>query len=423
MPFSWFRDDLRPWLAAHRRGAVGLVIVLAIVARLAAILVLHEAIESDAAAYLEMARTILAPGPMRDIYGNAAFYSPGYPILLSGVFALTGVGLTGVQIANLVLGALSTALVHRLTERASGDPLAALLAATGYAVLIPAVAGTALVQRENLSVALLLGFCLAVVHLPTARRPRTTAAVAGLAYGAGLLAGASVVLTAPVALLAMAWRREGPLRWTVQAALFGAAALLVVAPWVVHVDRVLGRPTLTTNAPFNLYIGNNPAANGRFVSLRDTPVAHQWHPVRDRLGELGATDWLGAQARTYIVANPARTLALAAKKLALFWLPDLPDATDARQGRAIAAIRWADVAQHLAVTALLLVAVLGWRRRSRAERLIVMTIALFWAIHAVAYVMPRYRQPAMPLALVLAAGVVARGLARPRHIMAESVSA
>lgn len=404
-------------------GVLASILALAVLARLVAMHVLHEPIVSDAAAYLEMARTLAGPGPMRDTYGNAAFYSPGYPFALAGAYALGVTGLAAAQAINLFLGLISTLLMYLVTRRAGGRPFAALVAAAAYAVLIPAVAGTAFVQRENLSVPLLLLFILCVIELARTRRPNSVAAITGMVYGAGLLAGASIILTAAAAIVAMLWRKPDLRAAATAAATFVAGAALVVTPWLAHVDHELGRPVLTTNGPFNLYVGNNPAADGRFVSLRDTPIGAAWHGLRAQEGELGATDQLGRLAVAHIRAHPVETVALSLKKLVLFWLPDLPDNADTDHGAAINALRWLDVVQYLLLAGLGLVAILRWRTRSQGERLVIITLGAFWAIHAAAYVMPRYRLPALPLLAVLATGVItpaSRRPAEPRPLAAEA---
>lgn len=408
------RESGAPPIARRELLALLLIIALAGFARLVAILVLHEPIVSDAANYLEMARTAVAPGPMRDTYGNVAFYSPGYPFILAGAYALGMSGLAAAQAINLLLGLISTFLIYLVARRTSGQPLAALIAAGGYAVLIPAVAGVALVQRENLSVPLLLLFALCVVELPATRRPGIVAAVSGVVYGCGLLAGASIMFTIAAGIAALAWRRSNLGDSLAAGFAFCAGTVLMLTPWLFHVDHQLGRPVLTTNGPFNLYVGNNPAADGRFVSLRDTPIGAEWHALRARAGELGATDHLGQLAIAHIRSYPAQTVALSMKKLALFWLPDLPDATDADHGSIVTALRWGETLQYLLLAGFGLVAVLRWGTRTRGERLVILTLAAFWAIHAAAYVMPRYRQPALPLLVILAAGIVTPLVGRMR---------
>ena len=424
MQFSWPRN--LSGIRQERRlewAALGLVLLLGFAVRGMAILVLKAPLVSDSAAYFEMARTLVAPGAMRDTFGNAAFYSPGYPFALAFAFSIGGAKLGAALALNLALGLASLLLTYVLARRATGDSVLALIAAAGFAVLIPAVAGSAFVLRENLSVPLLLGFTLAAVVLLDTRRPRLVAGAAGLLYGAGMLAGASVILTGAAVAVALLWRNR-PWRETGAAAFaFAAGAALMLGPWLAHVDRTLGRPVLTTNGPFNLYVGNNPAATGRFVSMRDTPLGAEWRAMRARDGELRATDRLGALAVEHIRTHPVQTGALALRKLALFWSPDFPDSADQSHGAMVTALRWAEGIQHLLIIALGGFAVAQWRRRTKAERLILVTIACFWAIHAAAYVMPRYRLPVLPLLLISAASAALPLVRRPFPLLTAAVPA
>lgn len=390
---------------------ITIVTAVALFARATAQFVLPMDTASDAGAYLEMARTALGPGVMHDSYGNLGFYSPGYALLLGTVLAPVGVTIDAVGVVNLALAAITTLLVY-LVARAVGVGLwTATLAALLQAVWVPAIVASSAIARENLSIMLMAAFALSVVCLVRTPRPMLLSAIAGLCYGLGLLTGASIILTAcaaPVALIMRGGRRRATVGALVA---FAAAATVTIGPWLWHMQAALGRPLLTTNAAFNLYVGNNPAATGHFVSLRDTPVASQWHAVRAREGELAATDWLGGLAREHIISHPVETTALSAKKLALFWLPDIPGAGDAG-GTAVRLVRWAAVVEHLAILLLAIAAVVQWRRRSSGERLLMVIILSFWLVHAAAYVMPRYQLPAIPLIAVLAASMLVQMMPR-----------
>lgn len=383
---------------AYRRLMI-LILAAGVVLRLAAMVVQPlNLFGNDAASYVAMAQSAFAPNGMRDIFGNCAFYSPGYPFALAPFVIAFGAPV--LLAVNLGLALLSIALAGALGRRIGGAGVG-LASAAATAVLAPAALVSAQAARENLSIPLLLGFALAGVALLETRRPRAWAAVAGLAYGAGVLAGASVILTGAALPLALWWRgevrRAGPL-----IALFALGTAAVLGPWLWHTQDQLGRAVLTTNAPFNLYIGNNPAANGRFVSMRDTPMARDWRPLRARAGELAATDTLGRLARAHIATHPGETAALALRKLALFWLPDLPEPQDGN-GALVTLLRWGAAAEHLLLLGLAALALARWRRLPRGARLIAVIVALFWVVHAAAYVMPRYRLPVMPLVGVLAA--------------------
>lgn len=401
-----------------RRHFLLLTILLAgLLLRLAAMAVQpFDLGDADAHSYALMAATAFDSGGMRDIWGNHAFYSPGYPMALAPVVAMFGANAAVVLGANLVLAAASILLAEALGRRVGGDAVG-LIAAAITALLAPAALACALVARENLSVPLLLGFALACVALLDTKRPLLWSLGAGLAYGVGVLAGASVILTGAALPLALWWRGER--RSLLPAlALFAGAIGAVTLPWLWHTQDVLGRPVLTTNAPFNLYVGNNPNATGRFVSMRDSPLGGEWKRMHARLGELAATDALGRLARAHIAAHPLGTAALSVKKLLLFWLPDPPGAGD-RHGALVTLLRWGEIAQHLLLIALAGATLARWRGLGRGARLVAVIIALFWLVHAAAYVMPRYRLPAMPLVGMLAALSLVQLLdRRPRRVEA-----
>src|SRR3546814_12014499 len=86
---------------------------------------------------------------------------------------------------------------------------------------------------------------------------------------------------------------------------FIVGATLMLAPWLYATNQMVGRPVLTTNAAFNLSLGNNPAATGKFVSIAATPLAKEWNATRLRLGQVGHSDPLHAQAPGGVHHKPA----------------------------------------------------------------------------------------------------------------------
>ncbi|HEX8446528.1 MAG TPA: glycosyltransferase family 39 protein [Sphingomonas sp.] len=406
------RQSERRWLLA--------ILALALIARIVVVSIVSRPLVSDSAAYMEMARTLIQTDRMVDSYGNQVLYSPGYPFALALPFALFGVSARVAVLTNILLGAVATGLVWRLARIATGRAVPALLAAAGFAVLIPAVAQTPELAREHVSTPLLLLYLLACLMLVRSPRPGRWVLVGGLAFGFGLLAGVSSIFTGIVLPVAVLLRRAGWVqRAGIVAAFTGATALLIV-PWLIHVDHVIGRPMMSANGGINLYIGNNPAATGYFVPIDRTPIGPHWHRLRAQLGELGLDDLLKREASAWMRADPVRTAALDARKLVYFWLPDVPDAEDEDAGTPLALIRWVGVVQHLLILALAIVAVARWRRLATGARLLVLAVLAFWAIHGIVYMITRYRAPAMPLMIVLAAIPVADGLARRRGGQAVS---
>jgi 4-amino-4-deoxy-L-arabinose transferase-like glycosyltransferase len=400
------------WEGIARRHGLAVAIAATVAIRLAAGVALAQPVESDALAYWEVARHLAAGLAPTDNWGNHAFYSPGYPLLLAPAFRLLGASLGAALAVNLLLAAATAALVWRLARALGGSALAATLAALGYAVWLPGVWEAAGLARENLSAPLLTAFACALLAV-LGPRPLRASAAAGLCWAAGVLAGTSVVLTSaalPVALVCRFgrdWRAGGR---TVLA--FAAPAALVLAPWLATTAALVGRPVLTTSGGFNLYLGNNPAATARYMSMRDTPLGTvRWNALRRELGEERAGALVGELAVEHALAHPGRTAALGLQKLALFWAPNWPDAADWADSRALAAVRLVEVVQYLLIVALAALWLLGGRGRERGrERLVLAAVVLsFWATHAATYIIPRYRDPAMPVLIALAAlALVAR---------------
>lgn len=381
------------------------IVVIAIGLRIAAAFVLQHPLESDPLAYFTMAQGLAERGVLLDMHGQHAFYSAGYPLLLAPFFLLLGSSVGTALAVNMVLCAIGIGLIYKLTLVLSDNRGAGLLAALAYALWLPGIWNATMVAKENLSTPLLLGIAFCAVMIARGERPTITASVAGLLWGASLITGGSaVLLCAGVAVaLIVLWQARGRFVPAFAAGLcFVAGAALIVTPWLYATDQMVGRPVLTTNAAFNLYLGNNPAATGRFVSIADTPLGEDWEETRIRLGEVANADRLQAEALRWIGENPGRAAELALLKLAYFWQPNIPDAQDFAASTAVASIRLFEVAQYGLIVLLGLLSFRSTLIASSDKWVFAAMIAGFWLVHAAAYIIARYRDPVIPLLIVMA---------------------
>ncbi len=269
---------------------------------------------------------------------------------------------------------------------------AGLLAAFAWAVYVPGIVLANGINKENLMIPLMLGLAWTAVGWRTSARRVRRAAVAGALTGMLGVVGTTAcavagAVAAVVAVYGNGWRQR-----LAAGAAFLLAAAVFLAPWMYRNYVVVGVPVIKTNPGFNFYMGNNPAATGRFVSIGDTPLAGEWNRIRAEEGEAAADREAARQAWQHIRENPGRTLALFAKKAVLFWEPPYLGG-EGPEPLAKRALRYIWFAQYLALIGL---AVAGLRDIRRTWPLY-LAIALFAAIHVPFVVMLRYRLPVMAL--------------------------
>ncbi|HEV7342180.1 MAG TPA: hypothetical protein VGN68_11120 [Sphingopyxis sp.] len=391
------------------------IMVLAVALRLAGAWALQHPLESDALAYFTMAEGLAERGVLADHYGQHAFYSAGYPLLLAPFFSILGSSVGAAIAVNLLLCIASIWLIYRLGLALSARREAGLLAAAAYALWLPGLWNATMLAKENLTTPLLLGIALSAIAIARDQRRMAAATVAGLLWGAALVTGGSALLLClgVATALLMLWRVRGSFKPALSAGMcFVAGAAVLPAPWLYATNQMVGRPVLTTNAAFNMYLGNNPAATGKFVSIADTPLGEDWNTTRVRLGEVANADRLQAAAIDWIRANPGQAAKLAALKLVYFWAPNFPDAEDIAASKTVAAIRLLEVVQYGLILLLALFAFASRLVARDGKWIFAAMIAGFWLVHAAAYIIVRYRDPAMPLLIAMAAVPVAAWIER-----------
>ena len=399
--------DWQAWVARREAALIVWLVLLALALRVVAFLILDPVIESDGAAYLAIADSLWRTGVPTDTFGQHGFYSIGYPLFLTPFVAILGKSGVASLVANLLLALASMALLWRLALTLMLPGWARILVIALYAVWLPGIWNATMIARENLSTPLLLGILLASLTILARRRGATV--IAGTLCGAAMLAGGSALLLGLAPLMAIWLAANGRRELIVRSgAMLAGGVLLVLGPWLLAMQLMTGSLALNTSSGFNFYLGHNPAATGSFVSIADTPAAPRWEGMRQTLGEAGASAELAREGRAFIAANPLRAIELAGIKLVGFWWPNIPDARDFAASPLIATLRLGEVAQYVFLLLLGGYALLTGRVARDQRRVILALIAGFWVVHAAAYVMPRYRDPVMPVVMLLGVAALAR---------------
>lgn len=275
------------------------------------------------------------PGDLEDpgVRDHAFLRPPGYPYLLAGIYRVAGVGPVAPRLFQIALGLLAVVGLY-VIGRAWLGPVAGLAAAAAAAVYWPLVYFEGELQAAAPLVTCLVGACLTL--FAWARRPRLGWAVAaGALLGVASLLRPNVLVLVGFAAVWVAW--AAPLEATrrrrmLGAVLVAAAAAGVIAPAALRNLSVTGRwIPITSSSGLNLYIGNNPHADGRvaleldgigrFGTCFDYPALVRTLEAREgrRLDDRDVSRWFRDRALAWIAAEPGAALRLTARKAWLYW--------------------------------------------------------------------------------------------------------
>jgi tetratricopeptide (TPR) repeat protein len=385
----------------------------------------------DSRGYDEWAQRIAAG----DWLGTEVFYqAPLYPYLLGVIYRLAGRDLLLVRIVQAIIGAGSCALLALAAARLFSRRAIGITAGLMLAFYAPAIFFDGLLQKSVLDVFFV---CLALwlvarsegtaenadLRSPRSRRVLLYVSL-GLVMGALALTRENALVFILVILVWIVVHAEGRTpageRLT-RAALFVAGLALVLLPVAARNAYVGGGFYITTSqfGP-NLYIGNNPNADGTYQSLRFGRGAPEYErqdatdlaerALGRRLTPAEVSGYWTDKALAFITAKPGAWLALTGRKIALLW--NATEMLDTESQEAYAEwslpLRAGGVIGHFGI--LVPLAVFGliatWRLRSRLWILYAMTLA-YAASVVLFYVFARYRYPLVPLLILFAsAGLV-----------------
>jgi len=348
----------------------------------------------DSESYWHLARTIVEGQPYQifDRPPRKAFRTPGYPAFLALGMWIGGESARAVRLVQAFFTALLPLLVFVLARRYVG-PRPALAAAAFSAVYPYFVYTGVILLSDSIFAVLLLGVMLGLAGLGA--RPRPTVAIM-----TGLLTGLTVLVRPSFLLFIPFWaagsfvfgrcRRSVLLNGAVAVAAMAAA----MSPWVVRNWQATGRfiPTATTFG-VTLYDGLSPTATGASDQrFSERPEWQGMDPIqRDRRWARMAVDW----ARH----NPGRTLELAGIKFLRFWSP-WPNAPQLSAWW----MKAASVAVVVPLFVLIVVGLCRWPSAGwRSALFLLGPLIYFTLVHMIVVSSIRYRVPAMPPAMVLAA--------------------
>jgi 4-amino-4-deoxy-L-arabinose transferase-like glycosyltransferase len=266
---------------------VGLLLALALVVRLGYVAATpgYQAIH-DAHDYDLHARSIAAGHGFARIgagpSGQTAFRPPGYPYLLAGVYALSGVEraktsrrLLAGRVANALVGTVIVALIGVLAARLF-DRRVALAAMALGAVYLPLVLVGGSLMSEPLFAALLLGALAAALHHRRSAHRCRWALLAGVLGGLAILTRANAaIILAPLAVAVWDARPRWSWRALAPPAVLVVTALGTVAPWTIRNAVVLDG-----FVPVSTQLGTALAGTYNDVARTDREHPASWRSLR-----------------------------------------------------------------------------------------------------------------------------------------------
>jgi hypothetical protein len=287
------------------RKALYWVLLLGIALRLLWAVMIPVEPVSDSNAYDVFARNLVEHG----VYGwtpaePSAYWAVGTSAIVAATYLLLGQSYLGVVVLNLVASAAIIVLTYVLALRYFGS-VAAILAAGLIAVWPNLIFFTSILSSELYFIALCLGG-LYFWGRPGGR-PVIDIVLCGVIWGLACYVR-PVVLLLPVALLIADVPRGGAVlaRTGLRTVAVIGLIIVVVLPWTLRNDRVLGSPVMvSTNFETNLWMGNNPDSTGGYMDL---PASVEG------MSEIARADYLGGLAKAYMRENPGATLVRTLRK-------------------------------------------------------------------------------------------------------------
>lgn len=356
------------------------------------------------------------------------FRPPGYPFVLAGVYQVFGQGYLAPRLFQMALG-LASVLLAFLFARGWLGAIPALLVAAGMSVYWVFIYFEMELQAETLFVFLLLAF-LNAVGLWYRRRTFAVALAAGVLSGMAALVRPNflaILAATPIWIVAVQWGEKN--RRVTLLAVVGlvVGAVLAIAPATIRNYVVSARfVPISTNSGINLYIGNNPRADG-FVALEleglgtfgtsfDWPgiVRTLEQRVGHELDDVDADAYFMREGLAFISANPGRFAELTLKKALLFWGPaEVGHNKEVHYERAFSPLL-SHLPGRFSLLATLALLGLGLMatERDRARRALAALTALVGAAYFVSvlpfFAAARYRVPVLPILILFAGWAVYR---------------
>ncbi len=323
-----------------------------------------------------------------------ASMEPGYPLLLAGVFMITGPFTGGVFLLNCIFAILGVFALHALMRENWGEG-PAMISAIIWSLYPYYVYYSAYAMTETIHISMLPVILLLTVR---AGSRRGYALPAGLASSFLFLVRSTAIFLLPLQLGWLMVKR----RWR-EALLLAAGFAALCLPWMIRNQIQLGRPVLMpTKGALNLWMRNNPEIlSFEGIGLPawvDSGIRRrdllEYPSMEGQDTELQRSDLLMSRAREFILSNPGLVAYLTFRRGVNFLWP---------VGMTVGGTVPALAGLFIYLPMLIMAAVEFWRRRRDGKVILIgLVFLLYLAIHSLAHGGVRYRLPVDTVLIMLA---------------------
>jgi hypothetical protein len=365
--------------------------------------------------------------PFRVDTGPTAWMTPGYPLLLAGIFRLFGAYTFPAWAAAVLLNILCCTLVcvpifyagKRIGGLGLGASAAWLWTVFPNAILIPVES----MWDASLSALLVATILWTTIALAESERMRDWCAY-GLLWGVALMVNATLAALFPLLLGWAVYRQHQQERsWVGRAAAAVAIVVLCCLPWTIRNYRVFHQfVPLRSVLGLQLWLGNNEQTQDIFRG--------DLHPIYNAterehyiaLGEIAYMHEKRQEAVQYMVSHPGREAHLIANRFISIWSGGTPNPATDFLGTPSLWFR-SILAFNLlaAVGALCGIIILFRNQNAFAFPVAVLPVVYPWAYY-LTLALPRYRLPIDPIVLLLTAVALRQTIYGRKQVMAQSTT-
>lgn len=318
VPVKWIKK-VDMFLAPKNQAKFILsVLILAFGLRLIWVLSTPDVLTSDPGWYCKTAHLLASEGrysDMADDNRTTAYLPVGYPFFLSLIFRLTHhsnfMGKFSQIILSLLLGYLNYLMSLKLANRKFANLVLILI------VFFPSqIFFTRLFLSEILFTFFFMLFLYLLLLLDEVKKKFILLLIAGILLGMATLTRTLTLLFPLVVLIYFIRLKQSSIKAIGRVVLIIIGMLLLLSPWMIRNKKIMSYGVISTNGGIDLWVGNNPFANGSFNWPSVTPF--------DTSSDEKSADKLGFKLGIeYIKNDPFRFILLGIKKEIFLFAGDL----------------------------------------------------------------------------------------------------